>query len=98
MTTQELEQAILDVMVNDYGYVSGLTLEDLGSGYKVKLDLHNYMVSLVIMAEIEAEKFLKYFKEELRERCLHHASYFTGFKRIKEDEEYSERLWNDRTC
>lgn len=82
MTIQELEQAILEIIQTIYEckYVGMLQVERIADGLKVSLGWKYDDYPISIMAQLPDDKFLDYFKEELRNRHLDHVQYFSGFK------------------
>lgn len=91
MTLIELKQAILEYIRDLYKveYVGGLKVESLNNdefkvddsneeavGYRVSFNLDKSENPLVIMADLPAEEFLPFIKEELRKRKLHKAEHY----------------------
>lgn len=85
-----LERAVLSLIEKVYKckYVGGLTVTQLASGgYKLALNLGNPDIEqIVIAADMNAEDFLKYVKQELISRQLIKVQYFTGYKYEPGDE------------
>lgn len=82
MTTQELEAAILEGVQDIYKkkYVGRLKVQELPSGYQMKMWLNHPEAPLVIAAELSDEKFVSFILKELRSRHLELTEYFTGYK------------------
>ena len=88
-----MEKAIFDIIEEVYKckYTGNVKVTKLGrgwEGYKVVIDLDNHDVpALQISADLEAEDFLKYVKQELISRQLHRVKFYKGIKIYPEDEE-----------
>ena len=88
MTTQEIEVAILDIIKDIYckKYTSKLIVTELpGGGYSAKFALNNIDKPLVISAQLNAPDFLKFIKQELRDKSLWRVEYSLGYKTYPED-------------
>lgn len=75
----DLELAILDLFKELYGveYVGGLKVTQKGDGYILRLYYGNIdEPRLQIAADMKAEDFLKYVKQELISRQLHKSEFF----------------------
>jgi len=89
----DMEKAIFDIIEEVYKckYTGNVKVTKLGrgwEGYKVVIDLDNPDVpALQISADLEAEDFLKYVKQELISRQLHRVKFYKGIKIYPEDEE-----------
>lgn len=69
MTITELEQVIREYILDIYGkqYIGKIKILELNPvGYSIKLDMGCPEKPLVIYAELEDSKFLKFLKEELK--------------------------------
>lgn len=68
MTTLELEQVIREYFLDIYKkeYIGKITIDKLPIGYKVSLGLATPEKPMVIYAELPDDKFLKFFRQELR--------------------------------
>ena len=80
MTPTELEAAIQEILTNEYDYIAKFKLVEVEFGFDAILDLNTPLTPLHIAAQLPAEKFLKYFKEEMSLRRLHHVQYYTGYR------------------
>lgn len=88
MTLQELEVAIKDLFkqIYDKEYVAKLKLEVLYTtngehrGYKLTLGMNNVDNPLIISFEGAEAAFLKFLRQELRDRRLGDTHYFLGYK------------------
>ena len=82
MTTQEIEQAILDIFEKIYEkkYVGQLTVNELSTGLQVKIGLNFEEKPIVISADLKNEEFLKFFTKEVQARHFDFTHYFTGYK------------------
>ena len=77
------EQVILDAIEEVYNkrYVGTLKVTKIKPfGYNVRLGMNNDDKPINISAQLEGEKFLKFFKEELRNRSWNHIKWFLGYK------------------
>lgn len=84
-----MEQAILDLIEKLYKrkYCGGIKVKKLESGYSVSFDLGiPDKQPITISADLEAEDFLKFIKQELISRQLYKVQFFRGIKREIEDE------------
>ena len=84
---ETLEQAILDIIQSEYckKYTGLLKVERLQpNGILVKLGLNTPEKPIQIAAQLEDEQFLKFFRQELRERNLNTVKYFDGVQTIVE--------------
>ena len=87
MTLKEIEQAILDIIREVYKveYVGIINVDDIISddiviGYTLSLSLHSVEQPLRISFHGSDIDFLKYIKQELRDRNLDTVDYYTGYK------------------
>lgn len=71
MTTTELEQVIREYIRDIYNkeYIGKLDIQKLNpKGYYIKFGLDRPYQPLVIYAELEDSKFLKFLKQELKDK------------------------------
>ena len=71
MTTQDLEQVIQEYFLDIYHkkYIGKLDIKRLNPvGYCVKLGMDNVYQPITIYAELEDSAFLKFLKQELKDR------------------------------
>lgn len=70
MTTQELKQVILENIKDIYHkkYIGKISIQSFPKGYSIKLGMNNDSAPITIYAELEDEQFLKFLKQELRDR------------------------------
>lgn len=71
MTTQDLEQVIQDYILDIYHkkYIGKIVIEKLNPiGYYIKLGMDHSHQPIIIYAELEDDKFLKFLKQELKDR------------------------------
>lgn len=88
MTLQELEVAIRDLFKQIYHkeYVAKLKLKELQTaegthrGYKLTLGMNNIDKPLIISFEGGEVAYLKFLRQELRDRRLGDTHYFLGYK------------------
>lgn len=88
MTLQGLEVAIKDLFKQIYSkeYVGKLKLEELLTtegdhrGYKLTLGMNNVDKPLIISFEGTDKAYLKFLRQELRDRRLGDTHYFLGYK------------------
>lgn len=82
MTTQDIEQAIRDIIRDLYcaEYNGRLNVKKWSQGYTLTLGLNCADKPLYIMGEGTPEDFLKLIREELRAKRLHCTDYFIGQK------------------
>lgn len=82
MTTHSIEQAILEAVMAIYHkkYVGKLKVTQLTNGYQLLIWLNKQETPISISADLNAENFIKYIKEELRSRRFHEVKYYTGYK------------------
>lgn len=82
MTEQELEQVIHEYLLDIYDayYIGKLKVKKLPVGYEVRLGMNTPECPYIIYAELEDEKFLKFLREELRNRKLDMVFYGKLFK------------------
>nr|DAW84487.1 MAG TPA: hypothetical protein [Caudoviricetes sp.] len=88
MTTAEIEVAILNIIEEIYSkrYNSKLFVTELpGGGYSAKFALNNIDKPLVISAQLNATDFLKFMRQELRDKSLWRVEYSLGYKTYPED-------------
>lgn len=77
MTTQELEQAIRDYLMDTYkkNYIGKLDIKKIGNGFHIALGLNVPEKPQVIYAEADDDELLEFLKKELKSR-LYHLSHF----------------------
>ena len=83
MTNDELKQTILCLIEQLYNkkYIGKLWIKNLTPiGYQIKFGINNDDKPLVISAELPEDEFIKFMKNELRERRLDYVKYFIGVK------------------
>lgn len=83
MTEQELEQVILGYLEDIYKakYIGKLKVTKLFPfGYQVSLGMNTPECPYIIYAELKDKEFLKFFREELRNRKLDMVFYGKLFK------------------
>lgn len=83
MQTQDLYQAILDIIESTYKckYKGLLEVEETKEGTVVKMGWRNTdQPDIVTAADLKGKEFLKFFQKDIRERHLDHVKYFTGYK------------------
>lgn len=87
MTTQEIEQAILEAVQDIYHkkYVGRLQVIKLSKGYTLKMWFNKPEASISISAEMDAKQFINYIKQELKNRHFELVQYFLGYKYDPED-------------
>ncbi len=74
MSIQDIEQATLEFIKDFYKkeYIGRIEVEKLDpEGYSVSLYPQGYYVPTVIYAELNDDKFIKYLREEIRNRKYH---------------------------
>ena len=85
----ELKEMLICIIEEVYQkkYIGKLQVERLNPiGLVVKLGLNVEEKPIVIAADLEDNKFLDYFKKEVRERHLHTTKYFLGDQLLPYDE------------
>lgn len=87
MTTQDIEQAIRDLIKSLYCVeyqgvlrVYETTYKFPGAGYRMDLGLNKDEKPLSIACDGTAEEFLKFIEKELKERSLVRTKYFTAIQ------------------
>lgn len=98
MTLQGLEVAIKDLFreVCCKEYVGKLKLEELLTtegthrGYKLTLGMNNIDKPIIISFEGDSKSYLKFLKQELRDRRLGDTLYFLGYKQYNKLESCNE--------
>lgn len=78
MTTQELEQVIQEYFLNIYHkkYIGKLHIEKLDPvGYYIKFGMDRPFQPLIIYAQLEDKEFLKFLKQELKEKRFNMVNY-----------------------
>lgn len=78
MTTEELEQVTREYILDIYKkqYIGKIKIQKLDPiGYSIHLGLHVPERPLVIYAELEDSKFLKFLRQELKTRRLDSVHY-----------------------
>lgn len=90
MTTQDIEQAILEAVQDIYHkkYVGKLEVRQLSKGYQLLMWFNKPEAPITISAECSAENFIKFIRKELRERHFELVQYFTGYKYDPKDDCY----------
>ena len=90
MTTQDIEQAILEAVQDIYHkkYVGKLEVRQLSKGYQLLMWFNKPEAPITISAECSAENFIKFIRKELKERHFELVQYFTGYKYDPKDECY----------
>lgn len=90
MTTQDIEQAILEAVQDIYykKYVGKLEVRQLSKGYQLLMWFNKPEAPITISAECSAENFIKFIRKELRERHFELVQYFTGYKYDPKDDCY----------
>jgi len=89
----DMEKAILNIIEEKYKctFNGGIKVTKLGrgwEGYKLVIDYDNSEAPILeLSADLEAEDFLKYVKQELISRQLHRTKFYRGIKIYPEDEE-----------
>ncbi len=71
MTVQDIEQVIQEYFLDIYHkqYIGKLDIEKLDPiGYCIKLGMDNTYQPITIYAELEDSKFLKFLKQELKDK------------------------------
>lgn len=94
MTIKELKSEILNIIQQIYNkkYIGKLDIQKLTNGYSLILYINKEYSPLVISAELNAEDFLKYCKQELKTSKLNHVQYFTGIKQYQDQLNCYEKL------
>lgn len=87
MTTQDIEQAILEAVQDIYHkkYVGRLQVKPLSKGYQLIMWFNKPEAPITISAEYSSTDFIKFIRKELRERHFELVKYFTGYKYEPED-------------
>lgn len=83
MTEQELEQVIHEYLMDIYKmkYIGKLKVEKLVPfGYQISLGMNTPECPCIIYAELKDWEFLRFLKEELKQRKLDMVSYGKLFK------------------
>lgn len=83
LNEEECKQKLLCLFEEVYGkqYVGKIIVKKLDpEGYAVTLGLNNIDKPMLIMAELPDDKFLSFFREELRTKQLANVKYYTGYK------------------
>ncbi len=83
MTEQELEQVIQEYLLDIYKakYIGKLKVKKLlPFGYQVSLGMNTPECPYIIYAELKDKEFLKFLREELRQRKLDMVFYGKLFK------------------
>lgn len=86
---QELEQAILDIILDLYNecYIKKLHVHKFGeNSYNCEIYLNTDSQPINIAADLDEDSFLTYVYEELRRRHLFSDKYYTGYKIDKFDQ------------
>lgn len=88
MTTQELEQAILEsfITINKVKYIGRIKVIEHKDhdGYTLVLGLNNNEKELTMSCDGTAEQFLSFIRKEIRERQLCRVDYYSGYQ-VKPD-------------
>lgn len=87
MTTQDIEQAILEAVQDIYHkkYIGRLEVRELSCGYQLLMWFNKPETPISISADGSAQDFIKFIRKELRERHFDLVQYFTGYKYEPED-------------
>lgn len=87
MTTQEIEQAILEAVQAIYHkkYVGTLQVIKSSTGYILRMGFNKPDMPITISADLDDKHFLKFIKKELRDRHFDLVQYFTGYKYEPDD-------------
>lgn len=103
MTTQELEQAILDMIRELYckEYTGRLDVKETfytfpgeepeHLGYKVEIGLNKDEKPLSIACDGSDKEFLQFIRQELMERSLDRTSYFTAIQLYDYEDECKQK-------
>lgn len=75
---EEILQIIRDLYCCEYTGL--LKVEDIPGGYCLTIGLNNDEKPLRISASLDKENFLKFIREELRQRRLDGVSYYYGYQ------------------
>ena len=87
---EELKQTLICIIEEVYQkqYIGKLQVERLNPvGLVVKLGLNVDEKPIVIAADLEDDKFLDFFRKEVREKRLDEIKFFRGFKNLQEEPE-----------
>lgn len=101
MDMDQLRQAILDIIFNQYKkcYIGPLKIVPLKTeGWDVQLGLDCDERPIHIAIELDDDKFLKYFREEMRWRHLGDINFYTGYKYDAFDQPYHREPHNHACC
>lgn len=83
MSIKEIENAILQTIEEVYNkkYIGKLFITRLDPiGLSVKFGMNNVDKPIVISAQLDDVSYLKFLRQELRDRGLHTVQYFLGVK------------------
>lgn len=82
MTTQEIEQAILEAVTDIYHkkYVGKIEVVQENGGYTLRMGFNKPWCPISISAELNAEQFIDFIKKELKSRHFELVKYFSGYK------------------
>lgn len=78
MTQEKFGQAILKCfseVYGDYCYTGSLFINKLPNGFDVAIGFNHKETPMHIMAELDDEAFIEFFKKELKSKRLHHNQY-----------------------
>ena len=81
MTTQEIEQAVLMIICQEYNkkYTGKIFIKRLQpQGLLIKLGLNQEEKPVMIASELSDEESLEFFRKEIRDRNLDMVKYFFG--------------------
>lgn len=83
MDEQQMKEQILQAIQDVYKvkYIGKIKVSKLQSGWSVKLYFYN---SVLISAELPDDKFISYFKQELRDRNLDCSNWYKGIMILPE--------------
>ena len=88
MTIVELEQVIRDYVFDVYNmcFTGKIIIRELNPiGYDVALCFSNNYKPVHIAAQLPLDDYLKYFKEELRNRHFDSVHWYTGYQTLPYD-------------
>ena len=86
-TTQYIKQAILEAVRDIYHkeYIGRLEVKELSNGFQLLMWFNKPEAPITISAELPTDKFIKFIRQELRDRHFEIVKYFTGYKYEPED-------------
>lgn len=89
MIENDLKESILQLIEDLYQkkYIGHIKIKKLKPlGYTVWLGMNNDDKPIIISAELDKVRFLKFFKQELLDRHWDHIKYFIGIKNYPDNE------------